>query len=524
MRRYQETGQGPVLNQRIEITALHRDGHELPVELSIAPIRTSGTTTFSAFVRDLTPQKQAEELRRQSETRFRLLVEQSPLSIQIFSPDGSTLRVNPAWEQLWGVTLDDVRDYNILEDRQLMEKGIMPMIQKAFAGEAVTLPPVLYDSEQTLPNRIKNKVPPRWTVAYMYPVKDAAGGIRELVLIHEDITEQRQSEQDRLLLAAIIHSSDDAIISKDLRGIITSWNRAAERIYGYPASEVIGKSKSLLIPTEMAEELPTILRKIKAGEHIEHYETVRVRKDGSRIHLSISVSPVHDAQGTIVGASTIARDLSERLQHMREIEALNARLKRSIQETHHRIKNNLQVISALADLQMDQDQSMVPATALARIGQHTRNLAAVHDLLTQEAKTDVHTDSISAKAALEKLIPLLQATTGGRRIKYTTDDFRMSVQEGVSMALLISELVSNAVKHGRTDIKLTLTAVENSARLEVCDDGPGFPPGFDWETAANTGLELIDSIGRFDLRGTISYENQEQGGARVVASFPIALT
>jgi PAS domain S-box-containing protein len=390
MRRYQETGQGPVLNQRIEITALHQDGHEFPVELAISPIRTSETTTFSAFVRDLTPQKQAAERRAH--------------------------------------------------------------------------------------------------------------------------------------LVAIVHSSHDAIISKDLEGIITSWNPAAQRIYGYTAQEIIGKSKSLLIPVEMPEELPTILRRIRAGERIEHYETVRVRKDGTRIHLSISVSPVHDVHGNIVGASTIARDLSERLQHLREIEALNMRLKRSIQETHHRVKNNLQVISALAELQMEENQSMVPAAALARIGQHTRNLAAVHDLLTQEAKADAHADSISTRAALDKLIPLLQSTTGGRRIAYTVDDFRMSVQEGASLALLISELASNAVKHGRTDIKLTLTREGDRARLEVCDDGPGFPPGFDWRTAANTGLALIDSAGRYDLKGVISYENQDQGGARVVVTFPIAPT
>ncbi|MCW3051949.1 MAG: luxQ 5 [Chthonomonadales bacterium] len=518
--------EGTIVGLANHTVVVARDGTEYPIEDSGAPIRNEAGDLLGVVLvfRDVTESRRREQALQQSQERTRLIVEQSPLSIQILAPDGRTLQVNRAWEQLWGLTLADVRDYNMLEDRQLAEKGILPFILKAFAGESVALPPVLYDPEQTLPHRTTNTESPRWTQAFMYPVKDEVGGILELVLIHEDITEQRQAEHARVHLAAIINSSDDAIISKDLDGIITSWNPAAERIYGYTAPEVLGKSKSLLIPDEMPEELPTILRRIKAGERIEHYETMRVRKDGARIHLSISVSPIHDSYGNIVGASTIARDLSERLQHLREIEALNVRLKRSIQETHHRVKNNLQVISALADLQMEENESMVPATALARIGQHTRNLAAVHDLLTQEAKADAHTDSISTKAALERLIPLLQDTTGGRRIEYKIDDFRISVQEGVSLALLISELVSNAVKHGRTDIDLTLTVEGTRARLEVCDDGPGFSSGFDWRTAANTGLGLIDSTGRYDLKGEISYESRLQGGARVVVTFPIAPT
>ena len=92
------------------------------------------------------------------------------------------------------------------------------------------------------------------------------------------------------------------------------------------------------------------------------------------------------------------------------------------------------------------------------------------------------------------------------------------------MALLISELVSNAVKHGRADIELTLAVEGDRARLEVCDDGPGFPPGFNWSTSANTGLGLIDSTGRYDLRGAIFYENRDQGGARVVVTFPVPQT
>src|SRR6185295_11919154 len=113
-------------------------------------------------------------------------------------------------------------------------------------------------------------------------------------------------------LSAIIESADDAIISKTLEGIITSWNLGAERIFGYQADEVIGKPVTILIPTDLLDEEPEILRKIKAGERVEHYETVRLRKDGTPVDISLTVSPIKTADGKIIGASKIARDIGER--------------------------------------------------------------------------------------------------------------------------------------------------------------------------------------------------------------------
>src|SRR5438045_98720 len=112
----------------------------------------------------------------------------------------------------------------------------------------------------------------------------------------------------RARLAAIVESSDDAIVSKDLRGIVTSWNPAAERLYGYSAAEMIGQPIRKVIPPELQDEEDQILGKIQAGERIDHFETVRVAKDGRRIEVAITVSPMRDASGTIVGASKVARD------------------------------------------------------------------------------------------------------------------------------------------------------------------------------------------------------------------------
>ncbi len=137
-----------------------------------------------------------------AEERFRAVLEQSPYSIQIMSPDGRTLRVNRAWEELWGVKLEQIAGYNMLEDQQLVERGIMPLIRRAFEGEAVELPLILYDPEETVPGATRHRDARRWTKAVAYPIKDAAGRVLEVVLMHEDVTARVLAEEENARLAA----------------------------------------------------------------------------------------------------------------------------------------------------------------------------------------------------------------------------------------------------------------------------------------------------------------------------------
>src|ERR1700676_922163 len=130
----------------------------------------------------------------------------------------------------------------------------------------------------------------------------------------EDLTERERTEQAQALLAAIVTSSDDAILSKTLEGIITSWNTGAERMFGYTAKEIIGQPILRLIPRELHDEEDRILARIRAGERLEHYETVRLTKNGHRFPVSLTISPIKDAAGKIIGASKIARDITERRQ------------------------------------------------------------------------------------------------------------------------------------------------------------------------------------------------------------------
>jgi len=137
------------------------------------------------------------------------------------------------------------------------------------------------------------------------------GKARLILLAIEDVTERREAEKSQARLAAIVESSDDAIVSKNLSGIITSWNKGAQRLFGYAAEEATGKSVSMLIPKDREDEEPRILERIARGETVDHYETIRRRRDGSLVDVSLTVSPIRDSQGDVIGASKIARDITE---------------------------------------------------------------------------------------------------------------------------------------------------------------------------------------------------------------------
>ena len=147
--------------------------------------------------------------------------------------------------------------------------------------------------------------------SYAAPLRHSDGTTVHLAVTH-DITQRKRAERAALLLSAIVDSSDDAIISKDLDGVITSWNKSAERLFGYTADEAIGRTvASLLIPDDRQDEEPDILARLRKGERVDHFETVRRRKDGSLIDISLTISPVKNAQGIVIGASKIARDITE---------------------------------------------------------------------------------------------------------------------------------------------------------------------------------------------------------------------
>jgi PAS domain S-box-containing protein len=279
------------------------------------------------------------------------------------------------------------------------------------------------------------------------------------------------------------------------------------------------------------EALPHVLKKwqasIATGEPFEMVFPLR-GVDGRFRSFLTRVHPRKDAEGRVTqwfGNNIDVEELrrAEEALHERqaEIEILNNRLRRAMTETHHRVKNNLQLISALIELQSQGGQESVPMSEFVRLGQNIQALGVIHDILTKESRGEGEATMLSSKEVLEQFLPLLQSTLGGRQLRAQVADIALPGKQATSLTLIANELVSNAIKHGTGDVELKFSAAGNRAMLEVCDDGRGFAKGFDPETAAHTGLDLIENIARYDLRGETSYENRPEGGARIVVSFPV---
>lgn len=209
--------------------------------------------------------------------------------------------------------------------------------------------------------------------------------------------------------------------------------------------------------------------------------------------------------------------------HQTQIEALNERLQRAMRETHHRVKNNLQIVASLVDMQITEGKPVVPISEMVRLRMHVRMLAAVHDLLTHQAKEDGQAHSLSAEELLLKLLPLIQQTAPQCDFRYEVQDASLSGRQGTSLAVVANELLSNAIKYGRGVVSLRFFVEVDHAILEVCDDGPGFPEEFDALTAAHTGLDLVENLIRWDLGGSVTYTNGLDGGGCVTVTLPFAM-
>jgi PAS domain S-box-containing protein len=197
-------------------------------------------------------------------------------------------------------------------------------------------------------------VDPRVLRRIYTPDLDRKGNIQGWIASILDISDRAQATSDRKRLASIVDSSDDAIVSKDLDGVIVTWNKGAERIFGYSADEAVGKSITMLIPPDRQDEEPRILEQIRRGERIDHYETKRRHKDGRLLDISLTVSPVKDAYGRIVGASKIARDITSQKRAQEIEETLT-------HEIQHRSNNQLAVIQLIARQTLSGDPALVEA-------------------------------------------------------------------------------------------------------------------------------------------------------------------
>lgn len=298
------------------------------------------------------------------------------------------------------------------------------------------------------------------------PVYDDKGTLVGGSKICRDITNQAKVNRERAMLAAIIDSTEEGIISKDLNGIVQTWNRAATCIFGYTAEEMIGKSIEILIPPEMPEEEPRLLAKLRRGERIDHYETIRVRKDGERIDVALSVSPIRDSSGTIIGASKIVRDITKSKKLKDEYDLLQSqllnveetsRLKSSfISTVSHEIRAPLGGIIALAEILCQEEELPESAQGIAdAVLESSRSLYTVlNELLdfskVEAGKINLECREFSLRNTIIDVIRMInpERTKKGLVLRSIVDpDIPESiVGDELRIRQILLNLASNAVK------------------------------------------------------------------------------
>lgn len=304
-------------------------------------------------------------------------------------------------------------------------------------------------------------------------------------------------------ITSIVECSDDAILSKDLNGIITSWNPAAERIFGYTSEEIIGKPVAILIPPKLQSEEPAILERIRRGERIDHYQTVRVGKRGNLVEISLTVSPVRNTSGKIVGASKIARDITEQKRSEAQI-AILAR------EAEHRAKNLLATVQATVHLSQSDTMDGLKRAIEGRI----QALANVNALFVQSRWIGAELRSL----VTQELAPYCENEQ--TRVQIAGSDLSLEPTMAQTIAIILHELATNAAKFG------ALSVPEGSVHIEWSHssdgllilrwsetDGPLVKP----PTRVGFGTRVMDKLIRDQLKGQMSFDWQAEGLACEIA-------
>jgi PAS domain S-box-containing protein len=339
----------------------------------------------------------------------------------------------------------------------------------------------------------------------------------------------RQRDEARALIAAIVTFSSDAIVSKDLDGIVTSWNRGAESIFGYSADEMIGRSIRTIIPPERQHEEDYLLKRIVAGERVEHFETVRLAKGDRRIAVSVSLSPIQNAAGQVVGASKVARDVTERRQTREALERANERLQtlssrllQSQEAERHSVAYELrdQICQALAAIKMNvqavQNRAPSPqlAASLDTADEVLQRVRAFSEMLRPPQLGELGVEA-AVRAFVER-----RAGETGLRIALRADVGSRRLPEQLELACfrVVQEGIENVIRHARAqNAWVDITLGEGELQVAVADDGCGFEP-----EAAGCGAGLSAVNERVALAGgKVEIVSSPELGTEILATLPL---
>ncbi len=482
LERYIKEGKGSILNKTIEVASLHRSGREFPVELSIAVVNDADNDFFCAFIRDISERKEAEKRIRQSEEKNRALIENISDTIILINEKLEVVYQSPSFIRTAGFTLDDHKGktiWEIIHPDELEEcldikhrSEMAPGIAIPFQQRTLHKKGFYIWIEGTVTNLLETE------------------SVKAFVLNYRNITERKKFEEQQLLMTSIVNSSEDAIISKTLEGIVTSWNHGAESILGYSTREIIGNSIQQIIPPHLLNEESYILNRIKKGQSVDHYETVRRKKNGEQIFVSLTVSPIFDSAGKITGASKILRNISdrkhmelEREKTMTELLQRNRDLEQFSYIVSHNLRAPVATIIGLSDVLRDKQLNHNEKEKfLNGMGVSAQKLdMVIRDLnMILQVKRD-----LSEKKELIRFSELINDIkvslnlTGTEKVQFICD-FNSTNEITTIKSYLYSifyNLISNSIKYSKPNvdpvIEISSEIIENTTILHFKDNGLG---------------------------------------------------
>lgn len=414
--------------------------------------------------------------------RLSAIVESSQDAIISKKLDGTITSWNNAAEKIFGFTPDETIGKHIsiiIPDDLLSEEA--EIISKVKKGERIEHYKTIRRTKQG------NKVSIAITVS---PIKDEQGNVIGVSKIARDINEQKSAEEKEAMLAAIVDSSDDAIVSKTLDGIINTWNYAAEKLFGYKESEAIGKHISIIIPPDRIQEETLIIAKIRNGERMEHLETIRVNKNGKEINISVTVSPIKNKSGEIIGASKIARDITERIEAERQLKLYTEKLQELnnykdefMAMASHELKTPLTVIKAnlqILEFKMAADENInFVSKTLASVDKLISLITNLLDVSKiQSGKLELNRSVFNINVLLKEIIENIQQTSSNHKIIFNnTTETLLADADKERIEQVIVNMLTNAIKYSPNTCDIIVDSVKDDGKLiiGIKDSGIGIP-------------------------------------------------
>ncbi|MGN6734685.1 MAG: PAS domain S-box protein, partial [Candidatus Binatia bacterium] len=477
---------GVVVGLANHTVLIARDGTERAIDDSAAPIQTAAGGVSGAVLvfRDITERRAAQRELLASRERLRITLQSIGDAVIATDAAGRVSFVNPVAEKLLGYGAEQAAGRPLREVFNIVNE---------FTREAVENPVerVLSDGQIVgLANHTVLLCPDGGEIPIddsAAPIQDGDGAITGVVLVFRDISERRRAEKTQATLAAIVESSDDAIVSKDLNGRIMTWNLGAERLFGYREDEAIGQPITLIIPPERIHEEAEILRRIRNGERIDHYETVRIRKDGTPAEISLTVSPVRSTDGTIIGASKIARDITERRAMERQLREADRQKDNFIAIVAHELRNPLSPIQntiKVLQLERSADRELQHYCDLIEkeITQINRLLGDLLDSsrITQ-GKLSLQKERIDLTRAVNRAVEATRPAIDEAGHHLTVDLSSQSLiveADPMRLAQVFSNLLNNAANFTESGgyTRFTTERLGNQAVVRFSDSGIGIAP------------------------------------------------